>query len=382
MTDASVRGVDLRGMARLNAVHVLRVLRAGGTQTLTELMNGTGLARRTTELAIERLAGHGLVVEVEPAEDARSVGRPPRSFRFDAQSGLIAGVSVDSRTVHARVADLNGELLGSDTRSIPADAERDARVRALAQALRLAVRRTGRPIGSVVAVTVASPGLIVDSRTITRCDVITDWSGFDLAAAVEHRLGVPVRVENDTNLAAVAERWLGVAAGRDNLAWVRVGRRSRAALVVHGIPVGGADGAAGEIGWQPGVGWELLAENPLSRLNSSDAERAASARRLLEAAEAGEAEAAASLDAFVDALVPGLAALTLTLNPELIVLGGAGRHLAPATLRRIESGVAERTFGTPHIVASTLAEDAAAIGALRLSLDAAEERLFDPARFM
>ncbi len=63
------------------------------------------------------------------------------------------------------------------------------------------------------------------------------------------------------------------------------------------------------------------------------------------------------------------------------MLGGAGRHLNAATLTRLEAGVAQRTFGTPRILASTLAEDAPVMGAVRLSLDAAEERLFDPARF-
>jgi len=369
-------------MARLNAIHVLRVLRDGGVQTLTELMSGTGLARRTTELAVERLAAHGLATEVSPSEEARAVGRPPRSFRFDAASGVVAGIAVDSRSVHVRAADLNGELIGEASRAIAREADRESRIRTIVQVLRVALRRAHADIDAVEAVTVATPGLVVESRRVTRCDVIADWADFDLASALEDKIGAPVRVENDTNSAAVAERWAGVAADCDDLAWVRVGRRTRAAIVLHGELVNGAHGAAGEIGWQPGVGWDQLAENPLSRLNSSNAERAASARALLDAAESGAAEASAELETFVAALVPGLSLLALTVNPELIVLGGAGRHLNAQTLALIEESVADRSFGRLRIVASGIAEDAATIGAVRLSLDAAEARLFDPARFI
>lgn len=369
-------------MARLNAIHVLRVLRDGGVQTLTELMSGTGLARRTTELAVERLAGHGLAAEVSPPEEARTVGRPPRAFRFDATAGVVAGVAVDARSVHVRVADLNGDVIGEAAREVARDTAREPRIRAVAQVLRLALRRAHADFDALEAVTVGTPGLVVESRVVTRCDVIADWTDFDLAATLEEKLGVSVRVENDTNLAAVAERWTGVAADCDNLAWVRVGRRTRAALVLHGELVNGAHGAAGEIGWQPGVGWDLLAENPLSRLNSSNAERAASAGALLEEAESGAVDASAELERFVAALVPGLSLLALTVNPELIVLGGAGRHLDRQTLALIEDGVADRSFGSLHIRASGIAEDAAAIGAVRLSLDAAEVRLFDPTRFI
>src|SRR6202012_3825640 len=74
-------------------------------------------------------------------------------------------------------------------------------------------------------------------------------------------LHTPVVIENDVKLAAMAERACGVAAGRDDFAFVWLGVGLGLASVINGQVRRGVGGAAGEIGWMPVHGAPLPAGN-------------------------------------------------------------------------------------------------------------------------
>ncbi|MEV0502155.1 ROK family protein, partial [Streptomyces spectabilis] len=96
---------------------------------------------------------------------------------------------------------------------------------------------------------------------------------------------------------------------------------------------------------------------------------------LARAADAGEARALAALADFAERLAPGIAALALAVDPELIVLtGGAtplGTHLVPP----LEARLRPLTLHLPRIAVSSLGERGVALGAVRKALDLVEEEL-------
>lgn len=371
------RRVDPGTMRRMNETRILRVLHSGDSMTLTDLMNATGLARRTTTLAVDSLIERGLAADDDPPDSLRPVGRPARRYSFRRSAGYVASVRLAVHEVHAMVSDIQGREIWEVTNPVSRLVGRQERIAAAAAAVWAALDEAGVGHEDLWSATVATPGLVVDSRQVTICQVLPDWSDFDLAERFEDELACSVDVVNDVNSAAVAERWRGSAGGVDDMAWVLTGRRSRAAILIGGELVIGAEGAAGEIGWLSELGWDELADHPLSFLDTPASDAGSRASGLVAALEEGDAAALESVEAYAEALAPGLSALVLVLNPRLMVLGGTAPLIGRPLFDAIERKVGERVLRPPELRLSGLGEEAAALGAIRLSLDAAEAQLFD-----
>lgn len=219
------------------------------------------------------------------------------------------------------------------------------------------------------------------------------------AAPLGEALGLPVALERDTNVAALAERDFGAARGCRDFLYVTVSTGIGGGIVIDGRLFGGADGAAGELGHLPveldGPPCGCGARGHLEALSSGtgiaraagdaiDAGRAAglasrraaagralTARDVAEAEEAGDVDAAAIMDRARRAFAEALVGLVDVFNPEAIVVGGSlarnqgERWLAPARER-----VAAVAFRIPRerlrIVAAALGDDVGLVGALSL----------------
>lgn len=370
------RRVDPVTMRRMNEIRILRVLHAGDSMTLTNIMKATGLARRTTTLAVDSLIDRGFATDDDSPDSERGVGRPARRFTFRRSAGYVAAIRLAVHEVHAMVSDIQGREFWEVRKPVSRSESRQTRIATAGAAVAGALEKAGVRREALWSATVATPGLVVDSRQVTLCEVLPDWSDFDLAALFEEEMGCPVEVVNDVNSAAVAERWRGVATDVDDVAWVLTGRWSRAAILLGGELVVGADGAAGEIGWLSELGWEKLADHLLSFLDMPASDAASRASGLVAALEEGDPAALESVETFAEGLAPGLSALVLVLNPRLMVLGGIAPQIGRPLLDAIQRMVAERVLRAPDLRLSSLGDEAAALGAIRLSLDAAEKRLF------
>lgn len=377
MTSAQRRGADPALMRQLNAVSTLRVLHPGTPLTLTRIVAATGLARKTAEAAVERLIAEGLAVELPPDGLERAVGRPARSFRFRAEAGRVLGIDIGVRRITALLADLHGEVTARAVRTVSRTARRAERVGLAAAAADECRREAGIDAGAVWATTAGTPGLVEADGYVSLCHVLPEWSGFRLSDALAAAgTGGPVRVENDTNLSAVAERWRGAAQDVDSMVWVHTGRRISAAILLDGRLYRGADGAAGEIGWVPELGWSQLSEQPLSFTAAAHTRAGEAARGTIRRAIAGDRDARRELDGFAASLAPGLTALALVLNPRCLVIGGGVATAGNLLLDAVAAHMRPHCLRLPDLRVSTVGPDSVALGAVRLGLDRVERALF------
>ncbi|GAB2605538.1 ROK family transcriptional regulator [Streptomyces capparidis] len=370
-------GGDPSLLRRINSAVVLQALRESSGATLTELVGGTGLSRPTVEGAVEGLVDAGLVVEVPPApEDTRRQGRPARRFRFRAEGGHVLGLEIGARRVHAVVADLSGRVLGAHGRQV-ADAlaaeERLAQARAAVGELLAAA---GLAPGSLRAAGVGTPGVVAGDGTVRLCTALPGWTGLPLRERLRGFLPCPVLVENDANLAAVAERWQGAGAGSDDLVFVLAGLSPGAGSLIGGRIHRGFGGAAGEIGALHLLGHEAAPERLLSTtgrpLDPLDEIAVGEVFRL---ARAGDPVARQAMDRFLGRLVHDVTALVLAIDPEVVVVGGWAAGL-DGVLEPLRERLARYCLRPPRVVLSSLGEAAIATGALRLALDRVEDELF------
>lgn len=220
------------------------------------------------------------------------------------------------------------------------------------------------------------------------------WAGIPLAerlGAASGGLGLPVAVDNDVNMIALGESWLGAGAKYDEFLCVALGTGIGGCRVKDGAPDHGRDGYAGELGHMTvqmtdglpctcgGRGcWEQYASVPalirLARESGLPAELAESPIMLFAAAAGGDAAAGAVLDVYAERLSVGLASLIHVFNPPAIVVGGAISAQGEALLERVRARTAAKVmpvFREPapvDIVAAGLGGRAGFIGAARRAL--------------
>jgi predicted NBD/HSP70 family sugar kinase len=372
-----VSGGDLQRLRQLNSLNSIRALReAPGPLTLTELATLTGLSRNSVIDVITDLRERGWIAEVEPVSGG--MGRPAKRYRFRADAGRVLGIDIGVHKVLAVVTDLAGRTLSSGRVAVDAHTTQQERLQAMWRAVDAALVACGLDARDLWGVAVGSIGVVNREGMVTRVKALPDWEGVDLAGHLGQRLSCPTTVENDSKLAALAEQRLGVAAGVQDLVYLHAGRRPGAALILNGRLHHGFSGATGEVGLMDMTGWRTMA----SHLEGSPAAQGSApedaAGRVFTAARAGDPGALAAVDTYAHHLALGTAAMVLTLDPELVVLGGGFSRSADVLLPALRRALEPHCLRVPDIRPSTLGEECVALGAACLALDHVDEHFFSP----
>lgn len=204
--------------------------------------------------------------------------------------------------------------------------------------------------GSFLGVGAGIPGVIdLEAGTVRKSANLPGWSGYPVREEIERRLGAQFFLDNDGNMAALGEQWLGAARDVPNMAMLTLGTGIGGAIVLSGKIFHGMNGMAGEFGHVPiepegvpcGCGSHGCAERYASATAVVRMAREAIARGgapgLAEAASAGAEFGAKSVynlavqgdeDArrifrrFGEALGMLLAGMVNGLNLEMYVIGG------------------------------------------------------------
>jgi predicted NBD/HSP70 family sugar kinase len=212
--------------------------------------------------------------------------------------------------------------------------------------------------------------------------VLPGWNGEELAAQVGERWQIPVVVENDANLGALAECTWGQFAGTPNLLYVKVASRVGLGIVIDGSIYHGRAGYAGELG-HLAVGWgadrcwcgrrgclELYvgAEGMIGQL-AGRGTAVGDLGELITRAVGGDPEVLDVVRRAAGVLARGLATLALLFDPVAIVVGGELAGLGELLLAPARAELAAVPFGTPVTIAnSSLGDRASMVGALALVL--------------
>ncbi|MEW1864926.1 ROK family transcriptional regulator [Streptomyces sp. NPDC088194] len=377
MTDAAPGG-DLSQLRRLNSLALIGVLREEPGLTLTEISRRTGLSRASTEDVVRELLERGWLADVPAA--AGAVGRPARRYRFRADAGRVLGVDIGGHKILALVADLDGTVLHSGRIAVAPAMGRKQRLAALDRAVADALAGAGVAADGIWAVGAATTGLVDGAGRVMLSEALPEWTGVDVAGHLGRRVGGPVLVENDSKLAALAESWRGAARYAKDVVLILAGLRTGAGLIIDGKLHRGFGNAAGEIGALPASGWIRAQEHLKSWPAAEPAgDMDAAAEAVFEAARAGDRKAAAVVRRYVRDVAVGAAALVLTLDPELVVIGGGFSRSADLIAEPLRRELDRWCIRTPEVRVSEFGDEGVALGALRLALDHVDRELRESA---
>ncbi|MFJ3576264.1 ROK family transcriptional regulator [Streptomyces rubiginosohelvolus] len=368
-------GTDLARMREMNQLSLLWALRDRPPSTVTELAARTGLSRPASDVLVRALVTEGWAAVEEPGSTSE-VGRPARRYRFHAEAGHVLGVDIGVHKILIVLSDLEGGSVGTLRRPADPDAGPAERLAAVDEAVEELLGEAGMTPSDIWGVSVGVTGPVEAGGRTHLSSTLPGWSSADPVAHFGARFSCPVRVENDCKLAAVAERWRGAARDADDIVYLLAGLRTGAALILDGVLRRGHGGAAGEIGALRAVRWRdaphHLAACPGAPADARPGEAAAWVFR---AAREGDRAARTALRRYTRDLAIGVAALVLTLDPQVVVLGGGFSRSADLILDPLRGELAKHCLRLPELRASTLGDESVALGAVRLALDAVDDRM-------
>ena len=195
---------------------------------------------------------------------------------------------------------------------------------------------------------------------------------YDLAGSMARSLGRPVVIENDCNLAVIAERWCGAAVGLDDVVCVLAGERIGAGIMVGGTLMRGHEGAAGELSFLGAFEQEHGARGIAQLVRELSGE---SPEAVFTAAGAGDEEALEIVERAERWAGHGIVTTAQIVNPEVVVIGGGVARAGEVLLAPLRSRLERMVRRPPRLAASPLAERGPLLGAIRLALDELEPRL-------
>ncbi|MER7843602.1 ROK family transcriptional regulator [Kitasatospora sp. NPDC096077] len=374
----------------INDRAALELLLENGPLSRTQIGSLTGLSKPTASQLLSRLEVAGLVLPVGTTEGGP--GPNAQLYQVNPAAGYVAGLDVTNSGIRVAVADITGSTLAEhsvSTRGVPA-AETVPRV---AAAVAEAVRAAGLPAGCLRTVAIGVGGA-PDPVTgkLRYASHLPGWHSPRLVEELTAAIGAPVSIENDVNLAAVAEQASGAAAGFEDFVLLWAGAGVGAAVVLAGRLHRGFTGGAGEVGYMPVPGspvqWDARrrkfggfqdqvgapAVRTLARehgLGAPSAEE--SIAKALETPGAGDT----FLSELAGRLAVGLSVIVAVVDPRLVVLSGAVPSAGGERLRAlVEDELARVCHARPEIRSSALPGSPVLIGALQRALSDAREAVF------
>ena len=370
-------------LKRLNEQTVLGLVRDLAPVSRAEISRRAGISKPTVSLALRSLVEAGLVRESADAPSGPSYGAV--YFEPVPEAALVLGLDLGARFLRGAICDLSGTIRArQDVELQGADAERAlAAVAELRDALVAATDLPGELIDGVV---VGVPGVTGSADgTLQLAANVPGLEGRPFEAELEARLGLPITLENDINLAALGERRLGVARGVDDFVFLSVGTGMGAGIVLRGELHTGRHGFAGEIDFaldpldedvDPSAPQVAEIASAVAVRHTETSLRAPfDARSVFDAARQDDEAAQIVVAEVARRIALHLAPVAAVVDVELVVLGGGIGSNGDLLLDPVRRLLASWLPFPPQVEVSTVGEAAVLAGALAVGLRAALENV-------
>jgi glucokinase len=308
-------------------------------------------------------------------------------------SGYVVGVDIGGTNLRLALADMTGTVSARWSSSITDSRSVDAVMDLIQGGVEQLLQEASVPRSALRAIAAGAPGVTdVDTGIVIATSYLMGWRDVPFRHLLETALGVPAAVDNDVNLAALGEGWIGAAKGTSDFVFLAIGTGIGAGIVLDGRPYRGKAWSAGEIGYmllpgtpdkpvergKPGalegiIGGEGVKEQwqHLWRQDGTTLPKDLTATEIFDAALVGDSMAQCILNQSARMLAYAIYNISLVLNCSLFVLGGGvGMHpaLCDATRSILEPWSAR---AKSRLMPSALGAEAQLMGAIRLALDTA-----------
>ncbi len=380
-----------RLLRTINDRAVLELLLTRGPVSRPTLGALTGLSKPTMSQILARLETAGLV-----RPSGSTSGRPgPNAllYEVDPAAAYVGGLDVTPRRIRAAVADITGRTIGQYELPTPGRTATGTSIR-VTDAIDGACQDAGVERRALRHVVVGTPGAFdPGTQRLRYARHLPGWHDPRLLSQLREALGLPLEVENDVNLAAVAEHRIGAAQGGENFVLLWCAEGVGAAVVIEGRLHRGFTGGAGEVGFLPVPGTplvrnvgvnnagglqQLVGGKAVLALAREHGIRASTPETAMKAALSEPVTGDPFLAVLGHRLAVGLAAIVAVLDPELVILSGDVLIEGGDPLREIvQDELHDLSLCRPRIELSGVSTDPVLNGALHTALGVVRDLVFN-----
>ncbi|WP_173074802.1 ROK family transcriptional regulator [Phytohabitans rumicis] len=242
-------GGSLRSLRMINQERLLSLLLTHGPMHRAGLARRADLSRTTVSTIITELMAHGLVVESDGDSGIHHDGRAREMLAVNPTAAAVTGMDFTFNAVWVHVSDLGRQEIASGGAPLDPALTPAGRIDIGITLLDRLLAQHGLDRGRVIGAGIGVPGPIDRATGVVGVSLPGQpWSHVHAAEEFGRRLGVPVFIENNTRLEAIAEAHWGAGSGVSNLFYFGLSSGIGSGLVLDGRVYRGAIGAAGELG--------------------------------------------------------------------------------------------------------------------------------------
>jgi predicted NBD/HSP70 family sugar kinase len=376
-----------------NRQRVITVLRTQGRISQADIARATGLSRTTISTVVGELKDLGLVSYVNGKESHPRGGRPSVQLVLQNPEQVVVGIDFGHSHVAVALADLAHNVLAERRWDLDVNNRAVAALDTAARMVEELRAELGVELRNVIGAGIGIPGPVDRARgKAGSATILPGWVDLRIAAEMSERLGLPVEIENDANLGALAELTWGAGKDCSNFAYIKAATGIGAGIVIDGRLLRGATGTAGEIGHttldEGGAlcycgnrgCLETVASGPaILHLVGPVGGETLTLARLVDLALNGDLRCRRAISDAGREIGVAIAGLCNLINPERVILGGllskTGEVLLQPLRESIRRHAVQAAAESVDVRAAVFVERAELLGSLALALLSSSERV-------
>lgn len=375
----TINATEMRG---INRSSILEMIRRESPIARATIAKRLGVSLPTVMRIVDELIEEGFVRS--QGETEWSGGRRRPLLEYNADGYVVLGVDMGGSNIYGAISDLGGNIV-DETNLERHGASGEECYSLLTTLIDTLLNSPGMQGRRARGIGVGAPGITLHREGIVKWAYTLNWKDFPLKARLAERYSLPITVDNDVNLAALGELWFGAGQNSQNMILVFIGAGIGAGIIVDGALYRGSSEASGEIGHMipgreflgksyqdfgalesvaSGTGMVERARVDLrSNPGSMDLDHLL-AEDVFEAARQGQKWAWTIVDDAIDYLAIAIANLSVSYDPELIVLGGWVTRFADMLVDPILLRIKGTIPTLPRLMVSNLGLRATVMGAI------------------
>lgn len=373
---------------KINRKIVLEILHFNSPISRSEIADVTGLTRATVTNIIKEFEDLGLIEEV--GKKSGTHGRRKSLLKIRNNAFYVVGVELARDEIRVGIFDTESNELSQERIEIKESDSKDDVMEKLLKTISDSIESSKIDKDKILGMGVGIPGPVDIEKGIPVMSPpdFVKVGNIPLKTILEEKFKMPVWIDNDSNAAALGEKWYGMGKDYDNFAFVIADIGLGAGIIIDREIYRGSLKASGEIGHNPSCMRKNCSEiesktsiNRLRKVYKDITGKDISTKNILELAKNGDKEARKALKILNENLSYAIVSLVNILSPEAIIIGGRVAYVKEITLKEVEKTLDKFLFcpQKPKILVTEFLEKIELLGAAAIAI---EEIVSQPYEFI
>lgn len=390
----NVSGTTLQ-LKTLNKKRVLQCIQENSPISRAEIAVKINISKPTVSILVDELIQEKWIFERGIGESTSQGGRRPIQLCFNEKAAYIIGTDIGGTKVKTVICDLNGSILASSSFNTCQYLE-SGLLKQIAKDIDCMIKKEGIDSGKILGMGAGVPGITETSSGIVMEAPSLNWVRYPFLTEAKRYIPFPVHVDNDVNVAALGEQWLGNARDKQNVLFIAVGTGIGSGIIINNQLYRGFSSAAGEMGYMvtdkndmknefrpifhrygylesvaggKSIGDRLtkgIQKDPDHPLHQQALASELPGEMAFKLAKNGDQVALKVIEEAIEHLAYGIVNAASLLNPEVVILGGGVLKSSDFILPKLQEIVNQYLPSSVQLKTSQLGDNAGVLGAVSL----------------